>query len=75
MTAMQTFQILKGDYGGESSELVKTISAKGMNSIYAQYKKYCFQRHATVMVECSQRESQGAMYWSNLTENFYLKQA
>jgi hypothetical protein len=72
---MQTLQIFKGNYGSEGGELVKTISAKGMNSIYTQYKKYCSQRHATVMVECSQEESQGAMYWSNLTENFYLKQA
>ena len=64
---MLTYQIFKGN------ELVKTIGAKGMNSIYAQYKKYCSQRHGTTMIQCSQAESVGLIYWTNHSDNFYLK--
>jgi len=66
---MLTYQIYKND------ELVKTIAAKGMNSIYTQYKKYCFTRHASIMMQCDQNTSVGLMYWTNYSENYYLKSA
>ena len=63
-----TYGIFKDD------QLVKTITAKGMNSIYNQYKKYCWNRHATNAIVCSNDQSVGMMYWSDSTNNYYLKQ-
>jgi len=64
-----TYQIYQND------KLVKTIGAKGMNSIYTQYKKYCFARHASVMMQCDQNTSVGLLYWTNHSDNYYLKSA
>ncbi len=64
---MQTFEIIK------DGKPVKALKAKGMESIYAQYKKYCATKHATLFIECSQDESFGLGYWANYTDNFYLR--
>jgi hypothetical protein len=58
-----------------NGEGIKTISAKGMNSIYAQYKKWCAAKFATHFVECPEAESVGCGYWSNYTEDFLLREA
>jgi coproporphyrinogen III oxidase len=73
---MITFYIYKGSRDGVSeAKSVKKLTAKSMNSIYAQYKRYCQGKHATVMIQCKKEESIGCLYWSNLNDNFYLKES
>ena len=69
MKATLNFQIFKG------TQPVKTITAKGMESIYAQYKKYCFSKGATTPCECSQETSIGVLYWTDETNSYYLKES
>ncbi len=70
---MLNFYIYEGSRDGADAKLVKKLTAKGMNSIYAQYKSYCARKHATVMIQCGEKESIGCLYWSDLVNNFYLK--
>jgi len=50
----------------------KTVSARSMNSIYAQYKRYCFAAGAKSFTECDAQFSFGNGYWMDANGYEYI---